>query len=501
MATTLIKDATIIDGTGKSAKKGDVLIKDNRILAMGTFPNKKADTIIDALGMTLTPGFIDVHNESDHYLTLFTNPTHEDFLLQGVTTIIGGQCGASLAPLLYGSLETIRKWADINQINVNWHSFEEFKHVMEQRSFGVNVATLIGHSTIRRAIIGEAVRDLTTNELKVMKRLVHESLEAGALGLSTGLSYAHTRETPYHELKEIVSIIKEYKGIYSTHLRDETKHIVGSVEETVRLAKETGAKILISHFRPLKGFEKEYGEAFEYFDKKGNAYGMGFDTNASDHALMPLYTLLPRWAQHGNLETMEQSLREASTRDRIQGELLKELRDADCVIVSAPNTESSEGKSLSEFGKERQLSLTEAFFELARITKLRAVVWGKNTNVDFKIQTLQHPRAFIGSHRPSIQKRNNTPLPQELISSFPQFLKVTTSLNLLSLPEAVRRITSMPAEQFGLKDRGTIKEGAIADLVLMRDMVPMEAWVDGESAVRDGDSTKALKGKLLLRNS
>ena len=193
----LIKNISIIDGTGKPAFRADILIKDDKISAIGVFPNKQADTVIDGLGLTATPGFIDVNNDSDHYLGLFTNPSQDDFLLQGVTTIIGGQCGSSLAPLLYGSLKSIRKWTGANEVNVDWRTIGELKNTLRRVGIGVNFATLIGHSTVRRDLIGEEIRDLTETETDIFRHAIERAMKDGALGFSTGLGYAHSRNVSY----------------------------------------------------------------------------------------------------------------------------------------------------------------------------------------------------------------------------------------------------------------------------------------------------------------
>src|SRR3989338_1585089 len=173
--TILFKGCQVVDGSGGEIQRADVFIKDDKISAIGNFPNKKADQVINCLGLYVSPGFIDVNTDSDHYLTLFTHPEQKDFLLQGVTTIIGGNCGSSLAPLLYGSLESIRKWTNINQVNVDWQTVADFLKVFNRIKLGVNFGTLIGHSTIRRALIGEDFRDLTKSELAVFKKIVQQS--------------------------------------------------------------------------------------------------------------------------------------------------------------------------------------------------------------------------------------------------------------------------------------------------------------------------------------
>src|SRR3989344_3726731 len=252
MATLLIKNVRIVGGEREYREKADVFINGDKISAIGNFPTKSADKVLDGQGGYLSPGFIDINTDSDHYLTLFGYPEQEDFLRQGVTTIIGGNCGSSLAPLIYGTLESVQKWGDIRMINVDWHTVGEFLNIFEKKPLALNFGTLAGHSTIRRAIVGEELRDLTKNELAVMGETLRKALEEGAFGLSTGLSYVHGAETPYSELKFLAGIVREYNGVYSTHLPRSGHNILESVDETIKLAQETGVKTEISHFVPIK---------------------------------------------------------------------------------------------------------------------------------------------------------------------------------------------------------------------------------------------------------
>src|SRR5271170_3941874 len=160
--TLLIKNVRVLGANRVIPLPVDVFVSDDKISAIGNFPDKKADEVLDGQGAYLSPGFIDVNTDSDHYLTLFDHPAQEDFLAQGVTTIFGGMCGSSLAPLLYGTLESVRKWGGSDdQINVDWHTIAEFLATLDRRPLAVNFGTMIGHNTIRRAISGTAVRELT----------------------------------------------------------------------------------------------------------------------------------------------------------------------------------------------------------------------------------------------------------------------------------------------------------------------------------------------------
>ncbi len=222
--TLLIKNVQVVGATRRAdtgagdgaAPAMDVFVSDNKISAIGNFPNKRADVVLDGKGAYLSAGFIDCNTDSDHYLTLFDNPGQEDFIRQGVTTIMGGMCGASLAPLLYGSLESLQKWGNPDRINVNWHTMAEFLAVMDKRPTAVNFGTLVGHATIRRALVGEALRELTKNELGVFSRTLEAALAEGAFGFSSGLGYVHSRKTPYAELRATCGDRKEV----SRRLRD-----------------------------------------------------------------------------------------------------------------------------------------------------------------------------------------------------------------------------------------------------------------------------------------
>ena len=204
--TLLIKNVRILGGSREFPDPMDVFVSEEKISAIGNFPQKNADEVLDGQGAYLSPGFIDVNTDSDHYMTLFDHPGQVDFLKQGVTTIFGGMCGSSLAPLLYGTLESVRKWGGSeNRINVNWHTMTEFLATIDKRPFAVNFGTLAGHGTIRRGIAGDAVRELTKNELAVFGETLRSALAQGGFGLSTSLGSVHAQKASHTEIKTLAS--------------------------------------------------------------------------------------------------------------------------------------------------------------------------------------------------------------------------------------------------------------------------------------------------------
>lgn len=493
---TLIKNVQVIDGTGKPPFTADVLIKGDRILAVGLFPKQNADTIIDGEGGYVMPGFIDVDADSDHYLTLFTNPGHKNFLLQGVTTIIGGHCGSSLAPLLYGSLESIRKWTDTNQINVDWRTMDEFLNVLERRKLGVNFGTLIGHSTVRRAIIGEVKRDLTINELKVFSKIIDDALREGAFGLSSGLGYAHSHQTAYNELKELAAVVAQNKGVYATHLRDEKEKILTAVKETLKLASETGVSTLITHFRPLRGFEKNFHEALDLLEH--SAVPVNFDSYPSDASFVPIYTILPAWAKNSDLEDMLKYISEPEHQKKIIAEL-PSLKPTDIIVAYAPASKYLVGKTLGRFSKDHGLDLKRGLIKMLQITKLRASIFWKNVNVDAAIQSLTSPKSLLASNAPGLDfaAHDSTINHERIYNIFPKFIKLVSQLNLMPIEQAVAKITSEPARKFGIADRGEIKHQKIADLTIVKNSQIKHVIVNGQLAVKNGQAQNILAGKIL----
>ena len=480
--TLLIKNVQIVggahdkDATGDTAGRGvlDVFVSNAHISAIGNFPDKKADVVLDGQGAFLAPGFIDASTASDHFLTLFTDRSQEDFLRQGVTTMFGGMCGASLAPLLYGSLESIQKWGNPDGVNVNWHTMGEFLSSLEQHHPALNFGTLVGHSTVRRAIIGEALRDLTKNELGVFARTLEQALAEGAFGLSTGLGYVHARKTPYAELRMLAGIVKKYRGVYATHLRQGTRGIKGSVEETIRLARETGVSTLISHFTPVIGAESEYEEALALINDLPADVDLHFDIYPSTRSLAPIYTFLPEWSQTGGIAVMAENMKD----DWLLSRIRKEIPDIDAdrfTVVQAPGNEMFVGKSLREIGEIYETDdARDALLRLMQSLGLRGTVLYENLDAGLIARAIASPRSLIASNAPSVAagarrlEHAEHMKSEHTTETFSAFIRMVEEGKMMPLAEAVDKITAAPAKKFGLAGRGRINEGAYADLVCFR---------------------------------
>jgi len=430
----LIKGVQVINGKGEEPYKADVLIQKNLISAIGNLKGRDTDRVIDGLGDYVTPGFIDVHNNADHYLSLFENPAQENFIGQGITTIIGGHCGASLAPLLYGKLTAVRKWADPKEVNVDWQTLTELSKVLDRVSIGLNFGTLVGHSTIRRDLVGDRAR-LLQREMDVFKGVFKRAMNDGAFGMSAGLGYVHGGAASKKELREFISILAEHDGIFGVHLRDESGKLVESVKETISLTKGSGVKTVISHFRPIKGFEKEFKEALRLIEETENLY---FDVYPYDVSVRPLYTFLPDWAQVENLDAMLERVRAKKTGELILKDL-KGISAEDIVVAGVPHHQYLVGKTIKDISENQGIGPEEALLYVMDVTDLRAIVFYKDVDDDLLSGALSHEKALIASHSKgrmpceySVHERST--------SSFPKYLELMVLGGLLSVEEAVERL-------------------------------------------------------------
>ena len=510
----LIKNVQILGSLEKHADSVDVFVSGEKISAIGNFPGKKADEVVDGGGAYLAPGFIDVNTDSDHYLSLFDHPSQEDFLNQGVTTIIGGQCGSSLAPLLYGSLESIQKWADVATVNVDWHTLPEFLSILDRRPLAVNFGTMIGHSTVRRAVVGEQIRDLTKNELTVFAETLRRALQDGGFGMSTGLGYVHSYGTPYSELKFLAQIVKEYSGIYSTHLRKGEKELGESIDETIKLARETGVKTLISHFVPIKGYEREYRSALEEIDKLPQDVDFNFDIYPSDTTVLPIYVFLPLWVRSGGRDVMIANLKDGWLWPKILKDMPEVVPD-DFILARAPGNEVLVGRSLRELGEIYGImDAKAALLKLMDVVGLNGTIFYRNINASLIRDAIANKRSIIASNAASFPYSGKRLKPERAVSTFTKYLGMCEKEGIMTLEEAVRKVTWEPARKFELRGRGVVKEGNYADLVVFlrrketenknatdeKDVEVKCVVVNGKVVLKDGIFKKQFPGKALRHN-
>ncbi|MDB4940233.1 MAG: hypothetical protein JWO40_658 [Candidatus Doudnabacteria bacterium] len=481
MYSKILKNANIIDGTGKPAYKADIAIEQDKIVQIGNLQKANAQEIIDVEGMYVAPGFVDIQNHSDVYWTIFDNPTLDSLVSQGITTAIIGNCGASLAPLLSpDALLSIRKWHNLEGVNLNWLTFKEYLEVLSARSFGVNIGSLVGYSTLRRGLVKDDIRALNEDERKILKRSLEESIDAGAFGLSSGLSYAHEAIISEDELLELAKIVKNKNALMSVHLRSEGAELTESVAEALELVNKTGVNLKISH---LKVRNKSNWHLLPHalnlieanYQKKGSIH---FDLYPYDFIWQVLYTYLPKWAYEGGRDVMLKHLKDPEQRKKIKAYLMsKDINYSAIMIASTSMQLNVVGKTLGELAAGQECDSEDALLNMIERGGSEILVFEENLNIS-QVQTLLgHPLSMIatdGAGFPLARNQQSLAHPR-CFGSMPKFLNMAVANNICSLEMAVQKITSIPATKVGLHKRGTIAIDNYADLVVFNSKINSQA--------------------------
>ncbi len=422
----VIRGAQLIDGTGSAARQADVAIADDRIMAVGTVAEDAGGREIDAAGLTLTPGFIDVHTHDDR--AVLSNPTMDCKISQGVTTVVTGNCGISLAPLSPSGPPPAPANLIGDRPEHYFARFGDYLDALDTDPASVNVVAQVGHSTLRMGAMDTLDRAATANEIAIMRARLEEALDDGAVGMSTGLFYRPANAAPTGEVIELAKTLAPAGAMHSTHMRDETEHVLDSIDETCTIGREAGVPIVISH-------HKCAGQA------NHGRTRVTLPRIAAAHERQPLaLDVYPYVAGSTVLDA-------------------RRMMNASRVIVSwsKPHPEVV-GRDFDDIAKDWSLSAEDT---AERLNPAGAIYFIMD-EADVR-RVLAFPRAMIGSDG---LPHDSHPHPR-LWGTFPRVLgHYARDLGLFPLEEAVRRMSGFPAAQFGLTGRGVIREGAYADLVL-----------------------------------
>lgn len=469
MANLLIQGGTVLDGSGKARVVADVRVRGNRITEIGTLEPMGRERVLDAKGMFVTPGFVDIHCRSDAYATLFTIPTQDSLVRQGVTTIVIGNSGSSLAPLLRANqLASIQKWSDITAFSVNWRSVAEFFEEVARHPLGVNVATLVGHGMVRRGILGNEERPLTQEELEKLLFMLEQGMEEGALGVSLGLSYAHARGATTEELSAIMELVREKKGLLAASLRDEAKGFLDSFKELYTLAKDTQVNMEFSHLK-VQGepFWNNYEGALSMLADE-SVPDVHFDIYPYATTSSVLYSFFPAWASEGGNAGLIATMRDENTRAKLIKELETSPYDFGSMVVSMGMLPASHiGQSIGALAKRQGIEVPEMALQLIEASHNQVVVLVKAMSKDNTRRAMQHPRGFVTTSAAGFTARHHSGMPHpRSFGAFARFLRLCREDAILPWEEAVHKITLGPASKVGLVQRGKIAEDWFADIAI-----------------------------------
>lgn len=477
-----IRNATVIDGSGSPAFLADVSIEGDRISAVGD--GQPAQVEIDAEGLVLTPGFIDTHSHDDGAFIRY--PGMEFKLAQGVTTDISGNCGFSAAPNVPGEQPAS---GGALRFPGPWRDLAEYFAECEARRPAINNMMLAGHNTIRGWVMGNEQREPDAAEMAKMRAFVEQAMEQGACGFSTGLIYEPGRYSQTAEVVELASIAGRHGGLYATHMRNEGDQLLDAVEETLEIGKQAGCPVHISHHKAAG--RKNWGRCAESLERVDRAVADGQDVTLD---------VYPYVAGSGPMH-------QYFDLDDINLELAEAIR-----IASCPDHREWEGRMLTDIAADEGSALDEAVRRAITGPKGAETICIQFTMDEQDVETnLRHPRVMIGSD--GIPNLNGSPHPR-LFGTFPRVLgHYVRERGVTTLEDAVRRMTSLPAERFGVPARGLVREGLIADLVLfdpasIRDLATWDdprrepegitaVFVSGQLAYDQGKHTGAGAGKML----
>jgi N-acyl-D-amino-acid deacylase len=483
MFDLLIRNASIIDGTGAEPFTADIGIQGDTITAMGdlttadfreeldlspTHPPSHAPTHTPIL----TPGFIDAHTHSDTYLLI--EPSAPSKVFQGITTEVCGNCGASGAPISDIS-QLPSDWAD-KEYPGSWNSVAEYRALFEQAQPAVNAVLLIGHNTLRRNIVGYDNRPATSDEMDRMLQLMEESMAAGGRGLTTGLVYAPGMYAPREELVALASVAGRHGGLYGSHMRSEGSHLIEAIEETIAIGEAAGTRIQVSHLKTAgRSNWHKVDAAFETIHAaREHGLPVMADRYPYTAGATDLDVVFPSWFAEGGREVILKRLAEPAERARLRTELLdsRPTEEWGGVMVGStthPDNLRFRGLNLLEVADVLGGGPVDAILHLCETDQLTTGAFFSGMSEENMFRILSEPYVMLGSdaslRAPTGPLSHDYPHPRAY-GSFPRFLRWSLDGKTVLLPEAIRKMTSLPAAQFGLHDRGIIAEGKKADIVI-----------------------------------
>ncbi|MQY82686.1 amidohydrolase family protein [archaeon] len=466
----VIEGGRIVDGTGKASYTGDIAVSNGKIVEVGVI-HGGVERRIDAKGLVVAPGFIDSHSHSD--LMLIAEPEAKQKIMQGITTEIVGQDGLGEAPIKEKDIENWRSYlSGLNgdpEIDWSWRSLGEYLDAIEEAGPATNVASLVGHGNLRLSAMGMDDRPPTDSELEEMKALLRDSLRQGAYGLSTGMIYPPCVYAATEELTELCRVVSEEDGIFVIHMRNEGDALLESIGEVATIGANSGVKLHISHFKAAG--KRNWGRSVQGLEaiKKAREVGLSITVDQYPYTAGSTFlsARLPSWMHEGGVNAMLDRLRDSATRGRAYAEMTEDRSFAmwGDTIVTSVKTEGNkhlEGRSLAEIAEMRGVDIVEALFELV-LEERNAVGM-----VSFSMSE-EDVRIIMGSPIQMFCTDGivlGKPHPRAY-GSFPRVLGRYVREGVLSLEEAVRKMTSLPAERFGLQGRGILKPGAHADITIL----------------------------------
>ncbi len=475
----LIKEGIIVDGTGNPWFNGDIGIQGDKIAYVGKNCPYKADIVINAKGLIVAPGFIDIHNHSD--ITIFTFPEAENLVLQGVTTAVCGNCGFSPAPALH-NISDIKDYIEPflpegTKLPWTWGSISEFCNAIESVKPGVNIVQLVGHGTVRINVMGFKADKARESEIEKMKEILENSLNEGAWGLSFGLLYTPGSYADLNELIPLAKTVKAYNGFCSIHIRNEGSRMIEALLEALKISIEGGVPLEISHHKAAG--KVNWGLVNTSLSIIKHYRNIGIDVTVDVYpytaGCTSLSALLPPWVHEGGLRAMLERIRKPEVRERIAKELevyhsnwenlAKATGWENIILTNLKVHKEYNGKSILEVAKMRRQNPVDAMLDILLDEQGGGEVILHSMSEHDVYMVIKSDLSMIGSDSWAWSYSIGGGHPR-MYATYPRFLRLVRETKLLTLEEAIRKTSSMPAWRIGLYDRGLLRPGFHADIVI-----------------------------------
>lgn len=471
MTDLVIAGGEVIDGTGAPRRRADVAIRDGRVAAVGDVGRPAGTRTIDARGRVTAPGFIDIHSHSDE--SVLMNSALESAVHQGVTCVVAGNCGGASAPVMGLAAEELDRELARYELERTWTSFGEYAATVERSGSAINFCSFVGHGTLRMCVMGADDRAPTSGELAAMKALLASALAEGAIGLSTGLIYPPSAYGTTDEIGALATVVRERDGLYASHIRNEGDDLFAAIEENLEIGRRSRVRVQLSHHKASQ--RRNWGKVKESTAMIERAQREGVDVIADQYPYTAsstgLSVTIPKWVHAGGSGAMCERLRDPAVRQRIRGEYTETERDwAHIVIARARHHPDWSGKTVEELAAaagrdplewtcdaliehDGAIDIIHHSMDEADVRYVMAKPWvcaGSDSRANAPYGPLSfgkpHPRSY---------------------GTFPRILgHYARDEKVLTLEDAVRKMTSLTASRLKLRDRGVVREGAWADLVV-----------------------------------
>ena len=518
----LIVNGTLLDGTGAEGRRVDVGVRDGRIVALGRLQDATSVKRIDASGLMIAPGFIDIHSHTD--MSLLKDPYAPSKVRQGVTTEVSGQDGDSPAPI--GGDDMVRLLKSFSEnygFECPYRDMKGYFGLLESRGTAQNIMSMVGLGTLRAVAVGFENRPATPDELSAMRSAALLAIEQGCWGASTGLEYTPGSFATADELAQVVRYIPVSHRLYATHMRNEDNRLLEAIEEAIAIARNSGARLQVSHLKAQnKGNWPKQEKALRLLE---DAIGTGLEVHADRYPYVAFNTglenLFPLWSREGGTQKFLERLKDQSLRERLQAEVRRKVEGLgswDAVLISSVKQEESkkyQGKTLQQIATEESADPYEISSALLQRENGDVGMVGFGMDEPGTEMVLAWKNTMVASDAgPHAPGDGSWPHPRSY-GTFPRAIAhYQRERKITTLPDMIRKMTSLPAEKLGLKERGTVRQGNAADLVIFDydkiedrstftdphhypDGIPF-VFVNGVAVVENGAQLSVKPGKVLL---